>query len=429
MLKSTRRLSRRALVLAAGAAVVARPRLAAAQIARKAKITYWTPLDPKAKNARSLAEAEMIKIFRDRHPDIEVDVQPVPWQVMGQQVIQAVLAGSGPDVAQLSTTNLPDQVAARTTAPLNDIVGKRWSRAEKDDFLLPWENVTYDGQLMAVYWNSLLGNQLWYLKNELAGEPPSQWHKFAEFLQAPSARLGVTGFMTGLSQQGNAIEFTNWFIPALWACGGDYVTKSGELGFVNDTGVKAFEWLVDLVQKYKVTPASIVSVTRDNILDTFRARKALTTLLSSNIISSARASLGQDFALGFQPGPDGPCKAFATGKFLIVSRTSKEREAAGLFIESLVSPEAQLANAKIASEPPARKSVLKDPWFSTPEAADIRFVLEYLAKHPHEFKYPQHTDYLQTQLALAAQQIVSGKQKIQDALRELAGKWEAKRRA
>lgn len=424
----SRPLSRRGL-LAKGALAGAALALAAGTrraAAKKVKITYWSPLDPRANNARSKGEAAMIDVFRKRHPDIEVEVQPVPWQVMGQQVIQAVLAGGGPDVAQLSTTNLPDQVFAGTAAPLDDLVGKGWSKEEKADFLLPWENTVYEGKKMGFYWNSLLNNEFWYLRDAVEGAPPSDWSKLADFVRPAAARTSAAGFLTGLSQQGNAIELTDWLIPALWASGAEYVLPGGEAGFASEKGVKPFEWLLEL-RRQKVTPDSIISLTRDNILDAIKGRKAISTILTSNIVGSARASLKGALALARQPGPGGTCPAFASGKLLIVTRTSKEREAAGLFVESLISREAQLANARIGNEIPARKSVIADPWFSTPEAADLRFALEYISERPRPFQYPKRTDYLQTRIALAAQQMMGGKP-VRNALDEVAREWESARK-
>lgn len=420
--------SRRAFITAAAAGAAALTLgLPTPAIAKKTRIVYWSPLDPKANNSRSKGEAAMIDVFRKKHPDIEVEVQPVPWQVMGQQVIQAVMAGNGPDVAQLSTTNLPDQVGAGAAAPLNDYVDKYLTAAQKDDFLLPRENTTYDGQTMAYYWSTLLGNGFWYLKDLVDGAPPMDWNKLPPYLKAAGDKGKVPGFLIGLSQQGNGIGLTNPLIPMLWACGADYVLPDGRLGFNNANGEKAFEWLVSLVRQYRIAPESIVSLTRDNVLDAMKGRRAVSAILTSNIVSSARASLGNSMGIAKQPGPAGPCPAFATGKFLIMTKSCQEQEAAGLFIQAMVSPEAQLANAKIGSEIPVLKSVAKDPYFSTPEAADIRFALDYMAQNPHPFKYPMRTDYLQTQTALVTQQIFKGVP-IKQALARLSDQWDVARK-
>lgn len=419
-------LTRRRLVQAATAvtAVGSLPRPA---VARTVKLAYWSPLDPRSGDPRSRGEAAMLDVFRKQHPGIEVDVQPVPWQVMGQQVIQAVMSGAGPDVAQLSTTNLPDQVGAETAAPLNDVLGKGWSDADRADFLLPWSNTTYDGKIMAAYWSSLLNNQLWYVDDGLQAPPPQTWSALPEWVRPAMQKTGSQGFVTGLSQQGNGFGFAAWLIPALWACGADYVLPDDRAGFANPNGARVFEWLADLVAQ-KVAPGSIVSLTRDNVLDAMKGRKSVSTLLTSNIVGAARDSLGDSLKLARQPGPNSPCPAFASGKTLIMTTICREKEAAGLLIESMISPEAQLANAKIGNEIPVRRSVLSDPWFQTKEGSDIRFSVEYMAQSQHAFRYPQRTDYLQSRLALAAQQVVGGRPALA-ALQQAAEDWETARKS
>ncbi|MCS0505032.1 ABC transporter substrate-binding protein [Ancylobacter mangrovi] len=412
-----------ALGLGTLAAASAFPRPA---LAKKVKLVYWSPLDPKSNNARSKAEGAMVELFTKSHPEIAVEIQPVPWQVMGQQVIQGVMAGSGPDIAQLSTTNLPDQVGAGSAAPLNDVVGKNWSQAEKDDFILPWDNTVYDGQKMAYYWNSLLNNEFWYIRSEVDGEIPATWDGLQSFLTPLAKKHGKPGFLTGLSQQGNAIEFTDWLIPAFWACGAEYVTETGEVGFLNENGMKPFQWILDMVKVHKLTPDNISALTRDNVLDAMKGRKALTTILTSNIVASARSALGDDLGLARQPGPNGACPAFAAGKFIMMTKSCHEQEAAGLFIESMISPQSQLINAQMAKELPSRKSVVADPWFKTPEAADLKFAMDYMAETPHFFKFPKRTDFLQTRLALAAQQMMTGTP-IKEALERVATDWDQAR--
>lgn len=159
-----------------------------------------------------------------------------------------------------------------------------------------------------------------------------------------------------------------------------------------------------------------------------KGRRALSTILTSNIVSSARSTLGDNLGLARHPGPSGACPAFASGKFLMMTKSCKEREATGLFIEALVSTEAQVANARVANEIPSRKSAVQDPWFSTPEAADLRFSLDYMSESPYVFKYPKRTDFLQTRIALAAQQMMRGRP-IGEALKQVAAEWETARKA
>jgi multiple sugar transport system substrate-binding protein len=245
---------------------------------------------------------------------------------------------------------------------------------------------------MGLYWNSLLGSSLWYRQDLLEKKGlkvPKAWDEMAAAgaaVQTPQ----VAGYLTGLSKAGNAVQLTNWLVPAMWAAGSEYLANDGRALFNNPNGAKPLEWLADMVYKHKATPANIVSLTRDNVLDAFNAGTAAMAHCSSNIVSSARKSavVGRVMGLVASPGPtaDKPAPALVIGKTIGMTRVSKEREAAWLFIEHMTGPEAQLLNDQIAQEPPCRKSVVKDAWFNTVEAADLKLQVEYMASHPHPFR-------------------------------------------
>jgi multiple sugar transport system substrate-binding protein len=415
--------------LAGVATGVARP--STARAAGKPRITYWTPLDPKAKNPRSEAEAGMVDLFRKKQPTIEVDVQPIPWQNIGNQTIQSVMAGQGPDVVQFSTFDLPIQVEAKTIHPLSEFMSKAWLTENREDFILPWENTVYGGQVMALYWNTALQSALWYRQDLLEKKGlkvPRTWDEIATVggaVQTPQ----VAGYLTGISKSGNAVQLINWLVPAFWAAGTEYLDNNGRAVFDNVNGARALEWLSDLVHKHKVSPQSIVSLTRDNVMDAFGAGTAAMVHLSSNLVSTARKSAVVGKAMGLAPSPgltaEKPAPAFVVGKTIGMTRTSKEREAAWLFIEHMTGREAQAINAKVAQEFPCRKSVLTDPWYHTPGAADAKIQLEYMARHPHPFRYHPKNNVLADALAEGAQQVVANRRPALEVLQEVARKWNA----
>jgi len=102
----------------------------------------------------------MVDLFRKKHPEIEVNVQIVPWQTMIQQIVLAAGAGKSPDVAMASDRGLTTLVKAGAISPLNDYVGKNWTKEQKEDWLLPQKNAIYEGRQMGVYWHTLIGNLL-----------------------------------------------------------------------------------------------------------------------------------------------------------------------------------------------------------------------------------------------------------------------------
>jgi multiple sugar transport system substrate-binding protein len=418
-------------LLAPATASTTRAATAAPAIAKKVTLTYWTTLDHRdLSNARSKAEVGMVDLFRKKFPNIEIVPQTVPWQVMDKQIIQAAGAGKAPAVAVTSTQGVPLLVPTGILVNLDEYVGKSWTEEEREDFLLPRANTVYDGKNYGYYWNSVLNDVLFYRKDMLDAKKlplPKTWDEMAETAKALTEGR-VAGYIMGLSREGNAVHITNWLIPALWSAGADWLDDKGLVAFNNDSGAKPFQWLYDLVHKYKATPEGIISMNLQVMLDSFKSGTTAMTHMATNQLGAARTSaIGKLMGIAPSPGvtADKPQPAFTTGKFIVMTKDCKEREAAALFIETMISPETQLINARVASELPCRASVLKDPWFETPEAADMKLLLQYMKQYPRKFQYHPKNNVLGDLMASAFQSIVAKRASVKDALNDVAKKWEA----
>jgi ABC-type glycerol-3-phosphate transport system substrate-binding protein len=163
-------------------------------------------------------------------------------------------------------------------------------------------------------------------------------------------------------------------------------------------------------------------------LDGLKAGTIASTSLSSNQVGGARSgATGKQLSIVPAPGitPDRPQPAFTTGKFIVMTKDCKEREAAALFIEAMLSPEAQVINARIASELPSRASTLKNPWFNTPEAADMKMMVQFMQRAPRKFQYHPKNNVLGDLMASGFQAIIAKRASVKDALGDIAKKWEA----
>ena len=414
-----------------GAAAASGSAAKASTSKQPATVTYWSPLDHSdTKNPRSKAEIQMCDLFQKAHPEITLKVETVPWQKMSAQLIQAAAAGNGPDVAQLSTKDLSTVVAGQAVLPMDDYVGKDWSTEQRQDWFLPVQNMQFGGKQMAYYWNSLLNNLLYYNKEMLSSKSltvPKTWDELATTAQALTTST-VSGYVMGFNQDGDAVQLINWLIPALWALGLNVLDDKREIAFNNETGAKPFQWLVDMYYKYKAIPASVAQFTRDNMVDAWASGAAAMTTVGSNTVSTAQAGKdGKQLGLASSPGPaNGVMPAFADGKFFVMGRGSKNPEAAGLFMESQLSPEAQIINAKIAGELPSRKSVTKDPFFSSPQGATMKIMLDYMNAFPSKpLQYDAKQAQLQDIIASETQQIIVSRKPIPDALKSMATQWDA----
>jgi ABC-type glycerol-3-phosphate transport system substrate-binding protein len=124
--------------------------------------------------------------------------------------------------------------------------------------------------------------------------------------------------------------------------------------------------------------------------------------------------------------PDRPDPVYCSGKWMVIGRDCKEKEAAALFIEEETSPEAQVINARLANELPSRKSALNDPWFASPEAADMKVMVEAARQYGRTMFYHERELELQTMVAEATQQIIGKRKSVKDALDDVAKTWAAK---
>ena len=106
-------------------------------------------------------------------------------------------------------------------------------------------------------------------------------------------------------------------------------------------------------------------------------------------------------------------------------KKNKHRDGANGAAQEQVSPEAQVINASVAAELPSRKSALKDPWFNSPEAADMKVMVDYVRQHGRTMPYHEKHLELSSMVAEATQQIISKRKSVKDALDELAKAWAA----
>jgi multiple sugar transport system substrate-binding protein len=425
--------TRRKFLTACAASAIGAPALIrlAHGAGKKTSITYWNTLDHNDANPRSRGEKAMVDAFRKKYPDIEVNIQTVPWQKMVQQIIQAAGAGKSPDVANASDRGLSTLVAAKAIMPLDEHVGKSWTKEQKQDWLLPVKNTVFDGRTMGMFWHTQHNNLLFVNKAMLTaksgGKLPRTWEEMAHSAKAMTDGR-IVGYLIGASKDGNAAQLTQSLIPCLWSAGADWLDDKDRVAFNTENGLRMFQWLYDMVHTHKVMPEGMVSVTRDNMLDAFKSGTAAMICLTTTSVAAIRQGpTGKDMLLTSYPGVTAqkPLDALVSGKFLVMGKDCREREAAGIFIEDQVSPDAQMLNAKIAGELPSRKSALRDPFFNTPEAADMKFQVTDAERAGRTMPYHPKHNVISDLVAEAVQQMITKRKTIKAALDEVTKRWES----
>jgi multiple sugar transport system substrate-binding protein len=399
-----------------------------AQDKKSVTLRYWTFLNPKDPNPRSQAQNQILESFEAKYPHIKILVEIVPWQTTGLQLIQAAQAGKTPDVISMFNLYLAQQVAAKTILPLDEYI-QGWSSEQQQDFIYPLEQVSFEGRRMA-FFRDLRVRLLWYRKDWL-GEAgfgaPRSWEELARAAQTVTTgrRTGFTMAMERSRDKG--VQLGQFLISNLWAQGINILDDQGKANFNNEAGARIFQFLYDLVHTYKAMPLSVISVDSDTSLQMIKSGATAMITEGSHRVSTARAGQGVGMNLATtpipSPEPDKPCPALTTGQVLMMGKDCKNREEAWLFIEHSISPEQQALIGKVAQEMPTRKSSYQDPWFQTPEAAEMLAWVEYVQKTSRPFIFPEKVEILFDTIAGAAQEVITRRKPIPQALEEAAARW------
>ncbi len=421
-------LTRRTFLGGAIAAGLAAPRRAPAQ-GKKARVRFWTFLNPKGQSPRERGLGQLLEGFAQKHPDIEVVIEPAPWQTVHTQLIQAAAAGGGPEVAMIPERSLFEVAAAGAVHPLNDLVAK-WPKPAQEDFIAGEPLFQWKGAQLGFYWEVRLNGILWVRQDWLRDKglkAPRTWDEVGAAGKAVASESRF-GFAVGLGPGGTYCDLRSYLHPALWGFGGDHLHPDGTAAFHEEPGVRAFSVLADLANVHKVVPPGIATLDCDKTLDLFKAGRLAMGIQGTHRVSTGRAGagVGENLQTAAIPSgdPEKPSPGQLAGQALMISRDAKEKEAGWRLLEYLVSPEAQLLNAKVAQQLPTRKSAYRDPFFQSPEARELVGWKEYIERASRVPAFPVQYNQLVTWLGGAAQQIVLAKAPVKPTLEEVARRWD-----
>ena len=304
-------------------------------------------------------------------------------------LIQSAAAGSGPDVVKVFQPWLTQPVEAGTLQPLNDLLAA-WPEAERQDFVFPLTSTTYKGETFSLL-HELRTDLFWHRKDILdkAGlSVPKTWEEVAQ-TAGKIATNRLIGYGVGASSQQGAAAIAEWFHPMIWGAGGELFDADGNATINSDAGVRALQWLRELVRVHKGAPASIASITTEGQLDGVKSGTIAMTTDQSTRLSSARAGEGIGANLATGPVPFFEGKSSATGSSgwtLGIGKHSKNRDAAWAFIRHYLSAPSQVTDARLSASLPSRKSAYNDAFFSTEAGREMKGWADYMGvagRMPH----------------------------------------------
>lgn len=218
-----------------------------------------------------------------------------------------------------------------------------------------------------------------------------------------------------------------WFLPFLWAFGGELLDPSSKTIFIADARAQqALSYYKDLAAKHHIAPAHVrLSNDYEDQLQRF-GRGALAMMVNGPWASSAVLKLpafSTPANLGVAPlprGPSGRPTAPLSGHGYVVTRCSKHPDAAWKLVQALAGVQAQARFAAEAGLLPALGAAYDDPRVrKAPLIGAYKKALEHARTRPQHPVMSQIFD----DFTAAVQAVLLGDAKPAEALAGVARAW------
>ncbi|GAK55397.1 hypothetical protein U27_02230 [Candidatus Vecturithrix granuli] len=329
---------------------------------------------------------ETMKGFMEANPDIKVTEEIYQWDQIDTKSIMDFKANIPHDVMLSSPQLMPRHGYVGDYADLGTYV-IQWSDEQRQDFA--WSPVWMSGIQQGKQIGIPTGTHTRltaYRRDffEEAGldpnKPPTSLDEVVEYAKKLTKDTNSDGepdqWGLGMFFGPSRATIELYFAPVIWYFGGDlWDANTQKAIFASEAGVKAAQWLYDLVYTHKVTPKYSVTGTYDNVIlnDFLEGKTAMAWGFGSYWITKLEQ---QGFVQGIYPAtPEG--KAIKADVFVIpdihqftnawlisVHALSQNVDASMKFIEYFLQPE-RLYTFPDAGLP-IRLSLWDKPEFQTP---------------------------------------------------------------
>ena len=341
---------------------------AAAQPAGTVEISWYVGKDVNDANKT------LLQMFHARQSRVRVNYQEQPPNTSDQHdKYVSILAAKDPsiDVFALDIPFVPEFASAQWLTPLDGLFDK--AELSRSFFSGPLKGANYGSKLWAVPWfnNAAV---LFYRKDlfDAAGvKPPATYDELVRAvtkLKAPEMEAGFT--WQGSQYEGCAVDFFEY----LWGYGGEFFSDKGEVVVDRPPGLKALQFMVDIIHTYKITPIAVTTWKETEARNVFIQGKAVCErgwIGDYTIANSAGSKIIGKVGITPLPAAVGRRGQSVLGTWnLAISKFSKHQKEAAEFIKFMTSAEAMKVNYQKAGRIPPRHAVFDD--------ADIRKQYPYI---------------------------------------------------
>lgn len=269
---------------------------------KKIKLTYW------GQDSGDTKKKELVEQFNKEHPNIEVQLEEIPWNVHHDKLIASLAAKSGPDIIDGKVIWLPEFLGLNA---VEDLGGYMSNWKGKDDIIKGvWDIVTTkDGKVYGLPYD-LVSQILYYRKDIFTKanlKPPTTYDELLDTAKKLTMDTNGDGKIDqyGFGLRGGRFGHETWasFVLAN-SKNPAFFDKDGKPTFLDPDVIEANQFWIDLFAKHKVAPASAVTDSFNEIVGNLQS--GVTAMAVGNIKMAGRLLpvLGKD-KLGAVPLPPG----------------------------------------------------------------------------------------------------------------------------
>jgi multiple sugar transport system substrate-binding protein len=406
--------------LAAGVAVAGGARKTPARAAGPVTLTWieWITPEISEPKMRSVLDA-----FEKEHPDIKIERQSMPFAPVHDKIVALAAAKQLPDILNMDSSWAPEFADEGICQPLNSYLEKEGPTFYKQ--FVPAHMVKYKGNYnilpltaipFVLYYNRKL------LKQFGVDKPPDTWADdiaTAQKTTKSSANLYAYSSAMALKSPYNGpyIEI----FPRIYQNGGRTVDEQGKAVFNDAKGVEAFQFYLDLVNKYKVVSPGTLTNQELNKTENFAAGQ--NALMIDNIahipLFKQRSELDFGISVMVKKVRRG---SVLTGWNLGMGSQTNHQAEAWAFMKWVTGPVGNRLFAEASGQLPGNTTV-HGPWETDPL---LRVALQQ-AKDPATMdeavitpKFVERSHVLLTHI----QEAISGRVSAKDALDRAKEEWD-----
>ncbi|KAF1710523.1 ABC transporter substrate-binding protein [Pseudoxanthomonas kalamensis DSM 18571] len=375
------------------------------------KLVFW------AMGREAEVVSGLIEDFERENPQIEVDVQQIPWTAAHEKLLTAFAADSQPDLCQLGNTWIPEFAALETLEPLQAYVDASGAVEQGDYFPGIWDTNIVDDVLYGVPW--YVDTRLLFYRKDILREagverPPQDWAEWERAMAAIKRQVGPDRYAILMPIN----EFEQQLSLALQT--GDPLLREHDTrgNFASPGFRKALAFYANMFEQGWAPEVSETQISNvwDEFFNGYYAFYLSGPWNIREFRKRAPPALASEWGTMPLPGPDGPGAGIAGGTSLVVFRASRHKQAAWKLIEFLSRPQVQQRFHALIGDLPPRRSTWAFPQLAEDEYAHaFRDQLERVRPTPKVLEWER----IVQEMRLETERVVRGGESQDDAVKAL----------